>query len=184
HRPGRAGQYRHALQHARHVSRLDRHRRQPRRRPLRRRVNALLLAAAVAAADPETLEAITVTATRVPRFAEEVPASLDVLGDPGPSPGIGLAEWLQGVPGLVVRERQNHAQDTQVSVRGFGARASFGIRGIRVLVDGIPASLPDGQAQISHVNLASADTVEVLRGPFSALDRKSTRLNSSHVKLS
>lgn len=132
-------------------------------------MNALLLAAAVAAADPETLEAITVTATRVPRFAEEVPASLDVLGDPGPSPGIGLAEWLQGVPGLVVRERQNHAQDTQVSVRGFGARASFGIRGIRVLVDGIPASQPDGQAQISHVNLASADTVEVLRGPFSAL---------------
>lgn len=132
-------------------------------------MNAWLLAAAVAAADPETLDAITVTATRVPRFAEEVPASVDVVGDPGPAPGIGLSEWLQGVPGLVLRERQNHAQDTQVSVRGFGARASFGIRGLRVLVDGIPASQPDGQAQISHVNLASAATVEVLRGPFSAL---------------
>lgn len=132
-------------------------------------MNAWLLAAAVAAADPETLDAITVTATRVPRFAEEVPASLSLAGDPGPSPGIGLSEWLQGVPGLAVRERQNHAQDTQLSIRGFGARASFGIRGIRVLVDGIPASQPDGQAQISHVNLASAETVEVLRGPFSAM---------------
>ena len=70
---------------------------------------------------------------------------------------------------MVARDRQNYAQDVQVSVRGFGARATFGIRGVRVYVDGIPATLPDGQGQLTNIDLNSTDRIEVLRGPFSAL---------------
>src|ERR1044071_7238321 len=80
-----------------------------------------------------------------------------------------LSEGLGGVPGLLARDRQNYAQDVQISVRGFGARSTFGIRGVRLYVDGIPATMPDGQGQISNVALGSAAAVEVLRGPFSAL---------------
>src|SRR3546814_16348442 len=69
----------------------------------------------------------------------------------------------------LVRSRQNQAQGLQVSIRGFGARASFGIRGVRLYSDGIPATMPDGQGQVSHFMLDSAGRVEVLRGPFSAL---------------
>jgi iron complex outermembrane receptor protein len=73
------------------------------------------------------------------------------------------------MPGLLARDRQNYAQDSQISIRGFGTRASFGIRGVRLYADGIPATQPDGQGQVTHFNLASADHIEVLRGPFSAL---------------
>src|SRR5678815_85091 len=81
----------------------------------------------------------------------------------------GIPASLGGVAGLLARDRQNYAQDVQISVRGFGARSTFGIRGVRLYVDGIPATLPDGQGQISNVDLGSADSIEVLRGPFSAL---------------
>ena len=73
------------------------------------------------------------------------------------------------VPGLVVANRNNYAQDLQISARGFGARSGFGVRGLRLYSDGIPASMPDGQGQVSHFDLASAERVEVLRGPFSVL---------------
>ena len=69
----------------------------------------------------------------------------------------------------MARDRQNYAQDVQISIRGFGARATFGVRGVRLYADGIPATMPDGQGQVSHFNLDSADRIEVLRGPFSAL---------------
>src|SRR3546814_13275550 len=84
-------------------------------------------------------------------------------------PQLSLSESLQRVPGVVARDRQNQAQGLQVSIRGFGARASFGIRGVRLYSDGIPATMPDGQGQVSHFMLESAGRVEVLRGPFSAL---------------
>jgi iron complex outermembrane receptor protein len=84
-------------------------------------------------------------------------------------PMVNLSEALTRVPGLVVGLRHNYAQDLQISSRGFGARASFGVRGIRLFSDGIPAAGPDGQGQVSHFDLAGADRVEVLRGPFSAL---------------
>jgi iron complex outermembrane receptor protein len=84
-------------------------------------------------------------------------------------PLVNLSEALVRVPGLVVNNRSNYAQDLQISSRGFGARAGFGVRGIRLYADGIPASGPDGQGQVSHFDLAGAERVEVLRGPFSVL---------------
>lgn len=91
----------------------------------------------------------------------------DTLRRAGPQ--VNLSEALSRVPGLVVNQRHNAAQDLQISSRGFGARASFGVRGIRLVSDGIPASGPDGQGQVSHFDLAGAERIEVLRGPFSAL---------------
>ncbi|MDQ2778929.1 MAG: TonB-dependent receptor [Pseudomonadota bacterium] len=125
-----------------------------------------------AAADAVRLPPVVVTATRTEANPFDVPASItsiegaDVRGDRAQ---VSVAESLALVPGLQARDRQNFAQDVQVSVRGFGARSSFGIRGVRVYVDGIPATMPDGQGQLSHVDLASVDRIEVLRGPFSAL---------------
>ncbi len=84
-------------------------------------------------------------------------------------PMINLSESLARVPGIVANNRSNYAQDLQLGSRGFGARASFGVRGLRLLADGIPASGPDGQGQVSHFDIASASRVEVVRGPFSAL---------------
>lgn len=82
---------------------------------------------------------------------------------------VNLSEGLGAVPGLQVQNRLNYAQDLQLSVRGFGARSTFGVRGVRLYVDGIPATLPDGQGQTSNIDIGSLDRVEVLRGPFSAL---------------
>jgi iron complex outermembrane receptor protein len=118
------------------------------------------------------LQHVTITATRIATPAFDVPASIDrVAIDPetDDKPGINISESLGTVPGLVARDRQNYAQDVQISVRGFGARSTFGIRGVRLYVDGIPATMPDGQGQITNVDLNSARSIEVLRGPFSAL---------------
>lgn len=116
--------------------------------------------------------AVVVTATRVETPAFDVPASIDRIDGDALRDGraqANLTEGLGAVPGLLARDRQNFAQDVQISIRGFGARSTFGIRGVRLYVDGIPATLPDGQGQISHVELASVGRIEVLRGPFSAL---------------
>lgn len=82
---------------------------------------------------------------------------------------INLSEGLGRVPGLVIRNRENYAQDLQVSIRGYGARSTFGIRGIRLFVDGIPASAPDGSGQAANFPLGSAERIEVVRGPFASL---------------
>ena len=118
------------------------------------------------------LAPVVVTATRTEASAFDVPASIDRIGGDAIRDGraqVNISESLGGVPGLVARDRQNYAQDVQISVRGFGARSTFGIRGVRLYVDGIPATLPDGQGQITNVDLGSSDRIEVLRGPFSAL---------------
>ena len=82
---------------------------------------------------------------------------------------LGLDEALAVVPGLYMQNRFNFAQDLRISLRGFGARSSFGIRGIKVLVDGIPETLPDGQAGVDSIDIGSAQSIEVLRGPASSL---------------
>ncbi len=82
---------------------------------------------------------------------------------------VNLSEAMARVPGLVVANRNNYAQDLQISSRGFGARAGFGVRGLRLYTDGIPATMPDGQGQLGHADLAGAQRIEVLRGPFSVL---------------
>ena len=120
----------------------------------------------------EADDAVVVTATRVDRPSLEVPASIDRVRAEeirGMRPQVNLSESLSRVPGIVVQNRQNYAQDLQISSRGFGSRASFGVRGLRILVDGIPASMPDGQGQVSHIDLGSAERIEVLRGPFSVM---------------
>lgn len=129
-------------------------------------------AARLGSVDAVKLAPVVVTATRVPVDALLVPAAIDVIDSAAlhrAQPSIDLAETLRRVPGVVARDRQNQAQDLQISIRGFGARAAFGVRGIRLYSDGIPATMPDGQGQVSHFALETAERIEVLRGPFSAL---------------
>ncbi|HEX7817279.1 TonB-dependent receptor [Dyella sp.] len=118
------------------------------------------------------LPAVQVNAVRVGVPAFDVPASIsqvDVAPGQAGKPGVNLSETLVGVPGVLARDRQNYAQDEQISIRGFGSRSTFGVRGVRVYSDGIPGTMPDGQGQVSHFSLDAADRVDVLRGPFSAL---------------
>jgi len=122
------------------------------------------------ATNPKELSPVVVTATRTAQSPFDVAASIDVVAvPPSGNLDVNASELLAGIPGVIARDRQNYAQDEQISIRGFGARSTFGIRGIRLYTDGIPATMPDGQGQVSHFNLDSADRIEVLRGPFSAL---------------
>ena len=141
---------------------------------------ALLLAAAGAVVAPvlafaETeagLDSIVVTATRIAQSSRDLPVSIDRVDQRTLTQGqqqVNLSESLITVPGISAQSRQNYAQDLQLSVRGFGARSSFGVRGVRLYSDGIPGTMPDGQGQFSQFDLGSADHIEVLRGPFSAL---------------
>ena len=117
-------------------------------------------------------QVIVVTATRTERDALEVPASVDVIERDDLHDAqlrVNVSETLDRIPGVVALNRQNYAQDLQISIRGFGARSSFGVRGVRLYVDGVPATLPDGQGQVSNFPLNAAERIEVLRGPFSAL---------------
>jgi len=120
----------------------------------------------------QALDEVVVTASRSAQRSFDAPAAVqsidrDVIEQGGPM--VNLSESLNRAPGLTVLNRQNYAQDLQVSIRGFGARSAFGIRGIRLLVDGIPATTPDGQGQGSSISLTSTDRIEVLRGPLAQL---------------
>lgn len=130
-------------------------------------------AAQTAATDAEQrLAPVVVTATRTERLLLDVPASIDLIDADtlrDTRLRVNLSETLERVPGVSVLDRQNFAQDLQISIRGFGSRASFGVRGVRLYVDGVPATSPDGQGQVSHFPLGAAERIEVLRGPFSAL---------------
>lgn len=130
-----------------------------------------LLAPLPAAAQRE-LPAVSVLADAYEPQAFDTPAALSVVeldSSRQDAPGVALSEFLALVPGVTVRNRGNIAQDEQVSIRGFGARSTFGVRGVRLYADGIPATMPDGSGQISHFDYAAADRISVLRGPFSAL---------------
>ena len=132
----------------------------------------LLCLAFVSALAHSQEDAVVVTATRAPQPSLEVPASIDRIHAEeirDARPQINLSESLGRVPGIVVQNRHNYAQDLQISSRGFGARSTFGVRGIRLIADGIPATMPDGQGQAATFALGSARSIEVLRGPFSSL---------------
>ncbi|WP_181833568.1 TonB-dependent receptor domain-containing protein, partial [Klebsiella pneumoniae] len=129
----------------------------------------LPLIAAAQAADEQTM-VVTAAPTMVSEL--DTPAAVSVVnGDEmrQAAPRVNLSESLGAVPGLQVQNRQNYAQDLQLSIRGFGSRSTYGVRGLRIYVDGIPATMPDGQGQTSNIDIGSVDTIEVLRGPFSAL---------------
>lgn len=116
----------------------------------------------------------TLIVTAAPQAVSELdtPAAVSVVDGEDmrhAAPQVNLSESLGAVPGLQVQNRQNYAQDLQLSIRGFGFRSTFGVRGIRLYVDGIPATMPDGQGQTSNIDIGSIDHVDVLRGPFSAL---------------
>jgi iron complex outermembrane receptor protein len=157
---------------------------------LRASITTLLLASGFASAQQEqasqlpvqpspaavpvgpALNPVVVTGTRMEQSSFMLPMSIDVVESPviqEAQPRVNLTEALSRIPGLVIQNRQNYAQDLQVSSRGFGARSTFGIRGIRIVVDDIPASMPDGQGQAATINLGSVKRIEVLRGPFSAI---------------
>lgn len=118
------------------------------------------------------LDEIVITATRVETTVREAARSISIVDQERIQNGaqqLGLDEALAGTPGLYMQNRYNFAQDLRISLRGFGARSAFGIRGVKVIVDGIPETLPDGQAGVDSIDLGSAKRIEVLRGPSSSL---------------
>ena len=121
--------------------------------------------------EPVLLPTIQIEVTRTDTAWLNTPASVYRI-EPDKNQnnvGVNLTETLKGVPGLQLNNRENYAQDLQLSMRGFGARSTFGMRGVRIYVDGIPATMPDGQGQTSNIDLSSLSHIEVLGGPFSSL---------------
>lgn len=115
---------------------------------------------------------VVVTATRIEQNSFDLPVAIDVVNKEDIQNGqlqMTLSESLIRVPGITAQNRTQSAQDPQISSRGFGSRSSFGVRGIRVYVDGIPLTMPDGQGQPGVVDLSAIKSIEVMRGPFSAL---------------
>lgn len=137
-------------------------------------IAALASAAAGAqeAPKPQSAGSLVVTATRTEKSVYDIPAAIDVVsGDElrAHRANVDLSEGVGRIPGIVVNNRYNYAQDLQVSSRGFGARAAFGVRGVRLLQDDIPLTMPDGQGQTALFDIDGANRIEVLRGPFAAL---------------
>ncbi len=133
---------------------------------------ATLLIVSLPSFGQEAADGVVVSATRSERKSFDVPVSIDAVGSESlreGQPKVNLSESLGRVPGLVIQNRNNYAQDLQLSIRGFGARSTFGIRGVKLYADGIPATMPDGAGQAASFDLFSAQRVEVMRGPFASL---------------
>ena len=133
---------------------------------------ALVCATATSAVSAQTLSDVVVSASRAEQQSFDAPASVQAVGRDtieAAGPQVNVSESLNRVPGIAALNRQNYAQDLQLSIRGSGSRSAFGIRGSRLIVDGIPATMPDGQGQASTVSLPSAQRIEVLRGPLAQL---------------
>ncbi len=143
-------------------------------RPLRAALCGLLCAQGAAAqeAAAPALPEVTVRSVLSPTTVEKAPAAVTVVDGQQLRERqwqVNLSESLGSVPGMLIQNRQNYAQDLQLSIRGHGARSTFGVRGIQVYMDGIPATMPDGQGQANHIDLSSLERLEVLRGPYSTL---------------
>ncbi len=118
------------------------------------------------------IDVVVVSGSRTEHASFDLPAAIDVIDAArigAAQMRVNASESLSAVPGLVAQNRHNYAQDLQISSRGFGARSAFGVRGVRLIADGIPATMPDGQGQAATFNLDMAERMEVLRGPFSAI---------------
>jgi len=118
------------------------------------------------------LNPVVVTGTPVEADSFDLPFSIsavDLRAAQRSNLGVNASEALGSVPGLVIQNRQNYAQDLQISICGFGSRSAFGVRGVKLISDGIPATHPDGQGQAATFNLDTAERIEVLRGPFSTV---------------
>src|SRR5690606_3386241 len=131
-----------------------------------------LFACHAALADETRLPDVVVTGAVAEQDRFDAPLAIDRI-EVQPAlrnrPGIDASELLGGVPGVNVANRHNYAQDLQLSIRGFGERSAFGVRGVRLVADGVPAGTPDGQGQLATFDLDSAERIEVLRGPFATL---------------
>src|SRR2546430_2569720 len=119
-----------------------------------------------------TLPPAVVSVTRANPPISKIPLAVHLVDKTEISrarPTWGLDEALVTVPGVYAANRYNFSLDQRISIRGFGARSQFAVRGIKVLVDGIPQTLPDGQGQLTNLELGAADRIEILRGSASAL---------------
>jgi iron complex outermembrane recepter protein len=122
---------------------------------------------------PLPVTGVTVELLRAPVSLDRAPVAVSILETELSShrgrAGTSLEEALQGLPGVHVQNRFNEAVGERITVRGFGSRSQFGVRGLRILVDGIPATLPDGQSTLDHLDLGSLGRAEALRGPAASL---------------
>ncbi len=129
-------------------------------------------AAAEASTPTEDVERLVVTATRTGRPHTATAAAISVVDERALRHGratTGLDEALARVPGVLVQNAGNQAQDERLQIRGFGTRAAFGVREIKIVTDGLPETLPDGQTQLDHLDLGLVENIEVMRGPGAAL---------------
>jgi len=120
----------------------------------------------------EILDLLEITATRSSRKAVDIPAAVDAVEREEIQlfqTTVTFDEALTPIPGLFFQNQQNFAQDLRVSMRGFGARSPFGVRGVKILLDEIPLTLADGLAQVDILDPGIIDRIEVLRGPSSSL---------------
>ena len=118
------------------------------------------------------LEQVVLKSSKIQTLKESLPLSITAINlEPiqDSKQQLSLNDYLVNVPGLFALNSTNYAQDLRVSIRGFGARSAFGIRGVKIIVDGIPETTPDGQGQIDNLNLGAIKTIEVIRGPSSLL---------------
>ena len=144
---------------------------------MKRFITSLLSIFAVQAALSKNIEEIVINAVLIPEQSVRLPIAIDKLDREHITRAraqLGLDESLNSVPGLFMQNRYNFAQDLRISIRGFGARAAFGIRGVKIIVDGIPTTLPDGQGSIDSIDISSIGNIEVIRGASSSLYGKAS----------
>ncbi len=122
--------------------------------------------------DPSSVALYETESTRRPSELLKTPASISVISAEEihrARPATSLDEALDLVPGVFAQSGRNFAQDTRIAIRGYGARAAFGVRGVKMIVDGVPTTLPDGQTELDSLDPIFIERIEVLRGPVSSL---------------